>query len=846
MRRALPAHGPARRTALAATVGVLASLVTSVVYAGPASAEQVFERPASGVFSILGHGWGHGHGLSQWGAQGAASLGIAADEITSTYYPGTARAVLADAPIRVLLQADEGRDTQLYAASGLKVTDVATGTTEVLPAGPTRWRATVDAAGLHLSSLTGSTWTAYTIGSSSASPSPAPSPSPSPSPAPAYAGPLRFSGPEVVRVAFPDGTSRDYRGAVQALKTSSTALQTIDVLSMESYLLGVVPRESSSSWKAAALQAQAIAARSYSAYKRAHATGNYDICDTTQCQVFGGTRVYATDGSSIALEPASTTDAVRATAGVVRTYNGAPIFAEFSSSNGGWSTDGGTPYLVPRRDDWDGVVPNPVHSWTASLKASDIERRYPSVGTLKRLRITVRDGNGEWGGRVKTVVLEGVSSTGAATSVTTTGAGIYNAHTWPAYSDGLRSSWWQITTTMDASIVSQSVAPRLVRPPGAPSTGSLTVTMKNTGTAAWPTDGLHMAVASPPGQADALVGGSTRPGVLTPTAATSIAPGGTATFTFALDSRAAAAGNHGRAYRVRVGDGSVFGATVNWTIPIDAAKFTATVAEPPSAVAEPVGDAPPAVFADGRTVVIPRNGSTQVRLKLTNTGNATWPAAPDTNVVLGTSAARERESVFAGPSWLSPKRPARLSDTTAVAPGSVGSFLLTLYGAGRGVNVGSESFEPAWEGVHWIDGAMTTLTVVRVDPDVSRLARIEKAPPATARLSTTASGVALVVRMRNLGGSAWMVGKEWLATSSGKADPLRTSAWPYPTRPPALAANVTRPGVTAVYPGEVGEWRIPLSGYRKTPGTYAESWQALGPTGRYGPLIRTSVTVVRG
>ena len=51
----------------------------------------------------------------------AAETGIDADTITSTYYPGTARSVLAAAPIRVLLQADEGRDTVVYAASGLKV-----------------------------------------------------------------------------------------------------------------------------------------------------------------------------------------------------------------------------------------------------------------------------------------------------------------------------------------------------------------------------------------------------------------------------------------------------------------------------------------------------------------------------------------------------------------------------------------------------------------------------------------------------------------------------------------------------------------------------------------------------
>ncbi|MCU1591552.1 MAG: hypothetical protein JWP11_2808 [Frankiales bacterium] len=835
---------PARRTALAALLGLSGAVLTSIVTAGPAAAEQVYERPASGVFSVLGHGWGHGHGLSQWGAQGAASQGIGADQIVSTYYPGTAKAVLADAPIRVLLQADEGRDTQVYAASGLKVTDVGSGQSEVLPSGPSRWRATVDAAGLHLSSLSGSTWTPYTIGSSSASPSP--SPSPSPPAAPAYAGPLRFSGPEVVRLAFPDGTSRDYRGAVQAVKTSSTTLQSLDVLSLEDYLLGVVPRESSSSWKPAALQAQAIAARSYSAYKRAHASGTYDICDTTQCQVFGGTRVYAGDGSSIALEPASTTDAVHATAGVVRTYNGGPIFAEFSSSNGGWSTDGGTPYLIPQRDDWDGAVANPVHSWTASLKATDVERRYPSVGTLRRIRVTVRDGNGEWGGRVKTVILEGVDSSGAATSVTTTGAGIYNAHTWPAYSDGLRSSWWQITTSSDASLVSQSAAPGLVRPPGGPTTGSLTVTMKNTGTTAWPTDGLHMAVASPPGQADALVGGSTRPGVLVPTTATSIAPGETASFTFALDSTGVAAGNHGRAYRVRIADGDVFGATVNWTVPVAAATFSAVAAAKPAAVAAGNGDAPPSVFADGRTVVVPRSGSTDVRLQARNTGNTTWPVGASTPVQLGTSGPRDRSSVSAGSTWLSPKRVSRLTGDTAVGPGGTGIFDLLLYGAGQPAGVTAEAFEPLWEAKHWIDGAVTTLTVVRTDPAVSRLAGLDRAPAATARTTTKTSGFTLVVRLRNLGGSPWTVGKEWLATSSGKADPLRTKAWPYPTRPPALAANISRAGVQAVYPGEIGEWRIPLSGLGKSPGTYAESWQALGPAGRYGPVLKASVTVVRG
>src|SRR3954463_6558683 len=194
MRRALPV----RRTACAAAAALVGSVLTAVVTATPALADEVYERPASGVFNVVGHGWGHGHGLSQWGAQGAASQGVDADTITSTYYPGTAKAVLANAAIRVLLQADEGRDTQVYAASGLKVTDGATGSSEVLPGGPTRWRATVDSAGLHLSSLTGSTWTPYAIGSASAPRAPSPPPPSSPPPPPSSAGPIRFSGPEVV------------------------------------------------------------------------------------------------------------------------------------------------------------------------------------------------------------------------------------------------------------------------------------------------------------------------------------------------------------------------------------------------------------------------------------------------------------------------------------------------------------------------------------------------------------------------------------------------------------------------------------------------------------------------
>ena len=825
MRRALPSRS---RTACLALLALVGSLLTTVIVATPALAEETYERPADGVFAIQGHGWGHGRGMSQWGAQGAASQGVDADTITATYYPGTTKAVLRDAPIRVLLQGDEGRDTQVYAASGLTVTDLATRSIVTLPSGPSRWRATVADDGLHLSSLTGSTWSAYSDTSTAGAPPPA------------YAGPLRFSGPPFVRVAFGDGTSRDYRGAVHAVQTSATRLQTLAVMGLEDYLLGVVPRESSSSWKPAALQAQSIAARSYSANKRSRvpSTATYDICDTTQCQVFGGSRVYRSDGSSIALEPASTTDAVRATAGVVRTFDGKPIFAEYSSSNGGWSTAGNVPYLIAQRDDWDGALANPVHSWKASLRASDLERRYPQIGSLRRLRITGRDGNGEWGGRVKKVTLEGVSSSGAATTVDVTGSGVYSARTWPASSDGLRSTWFRVTASTDSSVASASTPPRLVKAPG-PSTGQLKVTVKNTGTTTWSTDGLHLAVASPPGEADALVGRSTRPGVLVRPTSGSIGTGQTADFTFALDAAGVQPGLHRRAYRLRNGTGALFGSTVSASVQVDAPSYRGELVGPPVPDRTATSPAPPDVFADGRTVVVPRSGSTLLHLQVRNTGNLSWPAAGP--IVLGTSGPRERVSDSFGDGWVSPKRPARMLGEAAVAPRGVASFDLRLYGGTHPVGVTREAFEPAWEAKHWIDGAPVALTVVRTDPAVARLAGPELLPATAIRLAGTTT---LVVRLRNLGGAAWPIGREWLAVGSGKPYRLRTSAWPQPTRPPALSANLTRPGTAAVYPGEVGEWRIPISAAGVAAGTYRESWQGIGPDRRrFGPVISVAVTV---
>lgn len=394
---------------------------------------EVYDRPANGVFSMAGHGFGHGRGLSQWGSQGAATQGVLASTIVSRYYPNTAAGVLANTPIRVQLSADEGRDLQVAPAGGLTVSDLsAGGASTLLPTGPVRWRAYVDSVGFHVQSSNGSAWEDYPLGGRTTVP-----------------GPVRFSGPTLIRVYFPDGSARDYRGSLSAVRTGATTMASVDSLPMESYLYGVVPRESPASWHPEALKAQAIAARSYSAYKRNHVAAGalWDICDSTSCQVFGGTNVYFATGGSAPLEDSRTTAAVNATAGSVRTYGGTPIFAEFSASNGGWTAAGGVPYLAASADSWDALAGNPHSSWMGTLPVAALESSFAAagLGRFMRMRVLSRDGNGQWGGRVGTVVLEGLDSAGRPTSVTTTGDNIRRVVSSSTNGTGLQSAWWQVT-----------------------------------------------------------------------------------------------------------------------------------------------------------------------------------------------------------------------------------------------------------------------------------------------------------------------------------------------------------------------------------------------------------------
>jgi stage II sporulation protein D len=398
---------------LALSALILAALLGSGAPAalGSIQSPQVERYAVSpgGTLSLSGHGWGHGHGMSQWGAAGAASKGLTYSQILSFYYPGTASANIGSPTVKVFLASQYGvnpNNVHIYDPGTIVLYDERT-RRQFSFASTADWRVVDSGGKFYLEVSSGGVWVNKVV---------------------AY-GPIHIDTTRsLTHVSYP--VNRYYPGWLRMVQTSSSSFVTVASVSMQSYLEGVVPSESISSWPAAALQAQAVAARSYAAYHFAHPrSADYHVYDTTTDQVYGGATAAV----------ASTNAAVVATSGVVRTYGGAAILAQFSSSNGGYTTYGGVPYMPAKADPYDGVLANSVHSWSATLPASALQARYPSIGTLTALTVNTRDGNGEWGGRVLTATLTGTSG-----SVSVTGSDIYSAYPWPTNSTGLRSTWFNV------------------------------------------------------------------------------------------------------------------------------------------------------------------------------------------------------------------------------------------------------------------------------------------------------------------------------------------------------------------------------------------------------------------
>jgi SpoIID/LytB domain protein len=353
--------GSVAALALTTAVGLVSGTTTP-------SASAAAERRADPV-TLVGSGWGHAHGMSQHGAQGAAKQGLSAGRILDFYYPGTASG-RAGGSIKVLVTADSTSNLIVQHKSGLSVRSVATGKTWKLDKrGAKRWKLTPAGSKTRLWVKT-KAWHAVRD----------------------IPGAAEFKG-GVLRLYVPGGSAL-YRGKLRAVSGD-----TVNVVSVETYLRGVVPAEMPAGWLPAAVQAQAVAARSYAIFERDNARhGYFDVWDTTQSQVYRG----------VGAEAAGSDAAIRATAGVVRTYQGKPAFTQFGSSNGGWMAAGSQPYLVTKQDPYDPATP-----WSVTLTPAQIEQQFPGIGPFTKLVITA---DASAGGRVTKVKIVGTG--GKSTTLT--------------------------------------------------------------------------------------------------------------------------------------------------------------------------------------------------------------------------------------------------------------------------------------------------------------------------------------------------------------------------------------------------------------------------------------------
>ncbi|HET8615712.1 MAG TPA: cell wall-binding repeat-containing protein [Actinomycetales bacterium] len=409
-------HTGRRWRRVVASVAVAATATAGLVALAPSASAEDVARPVDGVLRVKGHGWGHGHGMSQWGAHGAAKKGLTYDKILAFYYPGTTATTQSDLSLTVRVTSDTDSTTEVLGQDGLARAS-GSGAPVAMPFSAARWRVTTssDGASSTLQYLSGSSWSTWATSTV----------------------PITFSNTKTgrVRLALKDSAGsffREYIGAVRGVRYNGVHYSVV-ATTMETYLRGVVPSEMPASWEAEALKSQAVAARTYATYERGDAGSRpYQTCDSTACQVFDGYADYTTGGALRAARTDSRSDAaISATRGRILTYGGKPAFTQFSASNGGYMVAGSQPYLVAKADPYDGVYPSTAHSWTDTVAVSTLEAKYPSIGRLSTLKVQ-RDGLGEWGGRPTFITVVGNRG-----SVRVTGDAFASAA-------GFKHRWWAL------------------------------------------------------------------------------------------------------------------------------------------------------------------------------------------------------------------------------------------------------------------------------------------------------------------------------------------------------------------------------------------------------------------
>ena len=325
-------------------LGIAVVLVSAVAAASAGTAR------AGTALIVTGHGWGHGVGMSQWGAYGYALHGWKYRQILSHYYPGTTMGQEGEIRVRVLL-AQGASSVTVGCATPITVSD-GRRLTRTLPAGT------------------------YGVG-------------------PRLVLPVRRKGEGLSfgRLAVFDCArapltfdGRAYHGTL-ALRGQGGGVSVVNGVPLDTYLRGVVPSESPSHWPIAALESQAVAARSY-AVAELRPSSWYDLVPTTADQVYGG----------VAAERPRSDHAVYATLGQVLTYGGSVARTYYSSSSGGrtesaqdaWPGSAPIPYLRSVPDPYDTYSPH--HDWAPlDLSSSQLAARLGLGSAVESVQVQRND-----------------------------------------------------------------------------------------------------------------------------------------------------------------------------------------------------------------------------------------------------------------------------------------------------------------------------------------------------------------------------------------------------------------------------------------------------------------------
>ncbi|NLE23632.1 MAG: SpoIID/LytB domain-containing protein [Actinobacteria bacterium] len=332
------------------TLGGVFALLALLVMAGPAAA-----LSTQYAFTITGHGWGHGVGMSQWGAYGYAKHGWDYKDILKHYYTGISLSTVENSVIRVNLRSGQ---SAIKLSCPNAYTVQGSGATWTIPGGTT-------ATTTHTSSgyrvVAGSLRRTFTA---------APHFKPT-------KGALRL----ITKTDLGDDGA--YRGTIKVVYKGG--LMMINHVPLESYLRGVVPHEVSPSWPREAVKAQACAARAFALGSK-QPSKSWDVYCDVRDQAYMG----------VGIEDSRTDAAVRETAGVCPTFNGKPIVATYFSCSGGHTESaqhvwgGSYAYLKGVEDPYDYY--GTLHDWGPLRRTpAQIGGRLGASGSLRAV-YTVKRG----------------------------------------------------------------------------------------------------------------------------------------------------------------------------------------------------------------------------------------------------------------------------------------------------------------------------------------------------------------------------------------------------------------------------------------------------------------------